>query len=390
MTQITRGYKTELDLNHRQRTLCLKHAGTARFAYNWGLQQKQAARQGGEKAPNAQELHKRLNALKKTDFAWMYEVSKCAPQEALRDLDMAFNRFFKGIAGYPQPKKRSKAIGSFRLTGTIIVGKKWVQLPVLGRIRVLERGYLPRGKHILSATVSEQARKWFVSLLVQEVFQEEIFPSSEPLGVDLGVKELAVCSDGTRYPNPHALKRNLVKLKRIQRHLAKQTKGGKNRAKTKQRLARLHYRIACIREDALHQTTAAIVAKTKPPCQRPRVVVCEDLNVRGMLKNRKLARAIADVGFGKFQTFLAYKALWLGETLVWADRFYPSTQLCSACGRRRSVDLDLSERTFVCDHDECGLVLDRDLNAALNLKQLAPPTASLAGRVNACGQPVSP
>lgn len=378
--RINRGYKTELDLNNQQRTHCLKHAGTARFAYNWGLAQKQAAYQAGQKTPNAQELHKRLNALKAADFPWMYEVSKCAPQEALRDLDVAFKRFFKGISGYPQPKKRSQGIGGFRLTGTIIVGKNWVQLPVLGRVRVFERGYLPRGQHILSATVSERAGKWFVSLLVEEAFNVEHVPSAEPLGVDLGVKEMAVCSDGQRFPNPHALKRNLVKLKRLQRHLAKQTKGGKNRAKTKRQLARLHYRIACIREDALHQATAAIVAKTKPACQRPAAVVCEDLNVKGMLKNRKLARAIADVGFGKFQKFLGYKALWYRQQLIWADRFYPSTQLCSACGRQRTVALDLSARTFVCEHADCGLVLDRDLNAALNLKKLAPPTASSAGR----------
>lgn len=377
---INRGYKTELDLNHRQHTLCLKHAGTARFAYNWGLAQKQAAYEAGQKTPNAQELHKRLNTLKRTEFPWMYEVSKCAPQEALRDLEVAFKRFFKSIAGYPQSKKRSRAIGSFRLTGTIIVGKSWVQLPVLGRVRVFERGYLPRGKHILSATVSERAGKWFVSLLVEEDFRVEQTPGAEPLGVDLGVKEMAVCSDGQRFSNPHALKNKLVKLKRIQRHLVKQNKAGQNRANTKRQLARLHYRIACIREDALHRATAAIVAKTKPSCQRPVAVVCEDLNVKGMLKNHKLARAIADVGFGKFQDFLAYKALWYGAALFWAERFYPSTQLCSACGRQRTVALDLSERTFVCEYDNCGLVLDRDLNAALNLKKLAPPTASLAGR----------
>jgi putative transposase len=368
----------------------LKHAGTARFAYNWGLEQKQAAQQANQKLPTAQALHKRLNALKASAFPWMYEVSKCAPQEALRNLDVAFKRFFKGSSGYPQAKKRSQGIGSFRLTGTILVGKKWVQLPVLGRVRVFERGYLPRGKHILSATVSERAGKWFVSLLVEEVFKDQAAPTGEPLGIDLGIKDLAVCSDETRYPNPQALKRHLVKLARGQRHFAKQDKLGKNHAKTKRKLARLHYRIACIREDALHKATTAIVAKTKPSCQRPRVVVSEDLNVKGMLKNRKLARAIADVGFGKFQTFLSYKTLWQHETLLWADRFYPSTQTCSACHRRRTVDLDLSQRTFVCEYENCGLVLDRDLNAACNLKHLAPPTASLAGRQTPDGQPVSP
>ena len=378
--QINRGYKTALDLNNKQRTLCLKYAGTARFAYNWGLAQKQADYQSGLKTPNAQVLHKRLNALKANEFPWMYEVSKCAPQEALRDLDVAFKRFFTGLSGYPQPKKRSKAIGSFRLTGRVVVGKKWMQLPVLGRVRVFERGYLPRGKHVLSATVPERAGKWFVSLLVEETFKTEGAPGGDAIGVDLGIKDLAVGSDGSRYPNPKVLKHHLVALKRVQRHLSRQIKGSKNRAKTKLKLSRLHYRIACIREDALHKTTTAIVAKTKPACQRPATMVCEDLNVKGMLKNRTLARAIADVGFGTFKAFLAYKTLWLGEKLMQADRFYPSTQLCSSCGKKRTVRLTLSDRTFVCENEACGLVLDRDLNAALNLKMLAPPTASLAER----------
>jgi putative transposase len=169
------------------------------------------------------------------------------------------------------------------------------------------------------------------------------------------------------------LRRNLVKLARLQRQLARQEKAGKNRAKTKHKLARLHYRIACLREDTLHKATTAIVAKPKPPAQRPRAVVCEDLNVNGMLKNRTLARAIADVGLGKFQQFLSYKTLWHGETLIWADTFYPSTQTCSGCKRRRTVNLTLSERTFACEFDDCGLVLDRDLNAAYNLRDLAPP-----------------
>ncbi len=309
------------------------------------------------------------------------------PVPTLRNLDVAFKRFFQGVAKYPQRKKRSQGIGSFRLTGTIKVGKSWIQLPVLGRVRLKERSYLPRGAHVLSATVSERAGHWFVSVLVEEPFTAPARPQGEPLGIDLGVKDMAVASDGRRFPNPHALKKRLIALKRVQRHLARQTKGSVARAKTKRKLARLHYRVACVRQDALHKATSALVAKTKRPHERPQTVVCEDLNVQGMLRNHKLARAIADVGFGEFRHQLEYKTVLLGEQLLVADPFFPSTQTCSACHRRRTPDLDLAERTFVCSFDECRLVLDRDFNAALNLKALA--TASSA-ESHACGQNVSP
>jgi transposase len=178
--QITRGYKTELDLNHQQITICKKHAGVARFAYNWGLNRKQEVYKQTGRSISAMELHRELNRLKRTEFPWMHESSKAAPQEALRDLDRAFSHFFrrcklkqegkwKGKAGYPRFKTKRKGLGSFRLTGTINVYEKAIELPRLGRLRLKESGYLPTsGVHILSATVSEQAGRWFVSLQVRE------------------------------------------------------------------------------------------------------------------------------------------------------------------------------------------------------------------------------
>ena len=418
--EIIRGYKTELDLNNRQRTLCLRHAGCARFAYNWGLARKQAAMAARKaaaepkavKIPTAIDLHKELNTLKPSEFPWMYESSKCAPQEALRDLDDAFANFFAKRAKYPQFKKRRKGIGSFTLTGTIHVGPDWIQLPVIGKVRLFEHGYLPQDTdldtadrktlkkrdkknrvgigitepaHYLSATISERAGHWFVSVQVKQIVPDPEPATGDPIGVDLGIKTLAVCSDGQEIPNPKALRSNLGKLQRTQRHHSKRKKGSNNRKKSKREVARLHYRVACIREDALHQATALITAKAKPASERPHAIILEDLTVVGMLKNPKLAQAIADVGFGEFRRQMTYKSVWYGNRLYLAHPFFPSTQLCSQCHRLPSVPLDLRVRTYHCEH--CGLVLDRDRNAARNLLWLY--TASSA-EIDACGEIVRP
>src|SRR5918911_1101811 len=198
--KITRGYKTELDLNNKQVTLCLKHAGTARFAFNWGLAKKIEAYKAGQKVPSAIDLHRALNKLKQTELQWMYEVSKCAPQEALRDVDTAYKNFFrkvklkkagkyKGKAGFPKFKSKKKAIGLFRLTGAIKVFPDAIQLPRLGTLSLKEHEYLPvKGVHILSATVSEQAGRWYVSVQVEEERQEPVNNNISAIGVDLGVK----------------------------------------------------------------------------------------------------------------------------------------------------------------------------------------------------------
>ncbi len=203
--------------------------------------------------------------------------------------------------------------------------------------------------------------------------------------MDLGIKTLAVCSDGQEIANPKALRGNLTKLQRTQRHHSKRKKGSKNRKKSKREVARIHYRIGCIREDALHQATATITAKAKPASKRPQAIILEDLHVAGMLKNHTLAQAIADVGLGEFRRQMTYKSSWYDNRLYVANRFFPSTQLCSHCHRLPSVPLDLSIHTYYCEH--CGLVLDRDLNAARNLKWLH--TASSA-EIDACGEIVRP
>jgi transposase len=228
---ILRAYKTELDLNNKQCTLCAKHAGTARFSYNWGLSRKISAYQAGQKTPTAIDLHRELNALKKTDFPWMYEVSKCAPQEALRNLDKAFDNFFRrvkekkaykftGKVGFPKFKSKKLGKGSFRITGSISVKKDKIKLPRLGWLRLKEKGYIPTvGIKILSATVSEKARRWFVSVQVEQEIKDIEKATGAPIGVDLGIKSMAVCSSGTEFENPKALQKALQKLRRVQREL---------------------------------------------------------------------------------------------------------------------------------------------------------------------------
>lgn len=371
MMRIKRAYKTELDPNNIQRTALLKHAGAARFAYNWGLARRKEEYERTGKSSNAIGLHRQLNALKRTDFPWMYEVSKCAPQEALRDLDKAFKNFFEGRAKYPKFRSRKRGIGGFRLTGSIKVFHDSVQLPRIGRVRVKEKDYLPtEGVHILSATVSEKAGRWFVSIRVEE--EIEVPTNTGPVvGVDVGISPLAKISDGTTIENPKALARFERKKKRLQRSLSRKIKGSRNRLDAKMRLARCELRIANIRRDVQHKATT-MLARTKS------VIGVESLNVAGLMKNHCLAKQLADAGLGEFLRQLGYKTKWNGGAVVAADPFFPSTKRCSNCGAVKD-EMPLSERTYSCE--VCGYEADRDLNSAKNLASVA---ASWAEMLNAC------
>lgn len=377
MRTIQRAYKTELDLNHEQITACRKHAGAARWAYNWGLARKQESFRATGKNPSAIELHRELNVLKQTELPWMYEVSKCAPQEALRNLDYAFAHFFrrvslkqqgkfKGHVGYPRQKTKKQGLGRFRLTGAIVVFPEAIQLPRLGRLRLKERGYLPAsgtpGVKVLSATVSEHAGRWYVSIQVEQEWEVPV-NTGPVVGVDLGIKSLATLSDGTVIANPKPLKRRLRKIKRLHRAVSRKPKGSHNRRKAACKLGKAYRKAANQRANTLHQVTTWL-AKTKS------VIVIEDLNVAGMLKNHHLAQAIGDAGWGKFERQLTYKAAWYGSHVVVVGRWEPSSKTCSACGWL-DAKLELANRVFRCQNADCGQVLDRDLNAALNLSKLA-------------------
>lgn len=358
---IQKAYKTEIDPNNKQRTLLMKHAGCARKAWNWAL----ARVKDKSSKPNAMQLHREINVEKQGEFAYMYEVSKCAMQESLRDLQAAFKNFFDKRAGFPKFKTRNKGIGSFRLTGSIKVENNKIKLPRLGWLKLKECGYIPKDQHILSVSISEKAGRWYVSVLVRD----EVEPQEnheEVLGIDLGIKALATCSDGSQYDNPKALAQLEEKIKYCQRRLAKKKdKKSNRRKKLITKIAKLWRRVTNIRKDATHKASSEIV-KTK----QPQIIVMEDLNVSGMTKNHKLAKAICDVNMREFRRQIEYKATWAGVEVRYVDRFFPSSKMCSSCGNVKK-DLKLSDRTYRCS---CGLELDRDLNASYNLRNTVSST----------------
>jgi putative transposase len=359
---VKRGYKTEIHPNNKQKTLLLKNAGAARFAYNWGLTQKKTAITAKTKVPNAIELHRRLNAIKPTELSWMYEVSKCSPQEALRNLDRAFINFFEKRAKFPKFKSKKNGIGSFRLTGTIKVEDGHVQLPRLGRLKLKEKRYLPITAKILSASVSEKAGRWFVSIQVEQDQSEYTGQKDEydVIGVDLGIKTLAVVSDGQNFNAPKPLKKRLRKLRKLNKSVSRKVKGSQNRKKAVSRLSRLYAHIGNIRKDTLHKITT-ILAKTK------RIVGIEDLNISGMMKNRCLARSIADLGLFEWRRQLEYKGKWYSCLICVIDRWFPSSKTCHICSEI-SDNLTLADREWTC---VCGGVHDRDFNASKNIEYVA-------------------
>ena len=304
----------------------------------------------------------------------MYDCSKCAPQEALKDLHRAFQNFYRGRktgkkVGFPRFKRKGVR-DSFRLHGTIKFEVRRIQLPRIGKVRIKGKRENYHSGRILSATVRRRADRWFVSVIVEEEIPDPTPVNGSPIGVDLGVRTLATLSDNTIFVNPRALGRRLRKLKQLHRCLSRKKKGSINREKAKLRLARMYLKIFNIRQDTLHKLTNYLTKNHSK-------VVIEDLCVSGMMRNRKLARAIADVGFYEFRRQLEYKCSWYGSNLVIAPRTYPSSKLCSRCGYRKK-ELSLSEREYHCE--QCGVKIDRDLNAALNLV-----AASWSETENACG-----
>ena len=386
--------------NCQQRRRLARHAGASRFAYNWGLEREKAAldaRQAGATTvplPSAMSQHKEGNRWKKgkDGICWWTEVSKCVPQEAFRDLERGMQAFWESRAhrrpgpkiGFPRFKQKGRCRDSFRLTGAVHLRGRAVTLPRIGTVRLSEdaTGWGERiaegSVRVTAATVSREADRWFVSLAVEA---ERDIPTSnratDTIGVDLGVLALATLSDGTVISGPKSLRQGLRKLRRLSRAHSRKRRGSRNGARAARRLARHHAKVAAIRRDHLHKLTTTL-AKT-----HGRIVV-EDLNVKGMLANRKLARSLTDSGFGEFRRQLSYKCQWYGSHLVVADRWFPSSKTCSRCGTVKP-ELSLSERSYHCS--SCGLVLDRDLNAAINLAGWAHPavTASAAETSTAGG-----
>ena len=365
-----RAYKTELNPNNVQRSRFRQHAGVARFVYNWALADRKHIYETTGKSGSMYEQKRRFNALKAEQFPWIYESASRTAEEAFRHLDAAYGNFFRRIKkgetpGFPKFKSRFRSPKKFTMRGCIHITGKAIKLPRIGWVRMKECGYLPIDEsdyvRILSVNISERAGRWFASVQTEEEVSEPEPAQGPPMGVDLGIKALAVCSDGTRFENPKALGREGRKLARLNRELSRRKKGSKNRDKTKHKLQRCYARIANIRKHAQHQASYYVTAKANPS-----TVVVEDLNVAGMMKNHTLAKAIGDASMSELRRQIAYKAEWNGVQVMTAGRWYASTQLCSECGQR--VEKTLSDRIHACPH--CGLVLDRDYNAALNLASL--------------------
>ena len=361
---IHRAYRYELDPNNAQRTHLLQHAGTARFAYNWGLEQRHnlyCEKQGTERFTSAIKQHRALNQLKQTEFPWMYEVSKCAPQEALRDLDRAYENFFRsrkkgGRVGFPKFKKKGRSTDSFRLTGTIRITDNRIQLPRLGRLKMKGKNHAYHGR-ILSATVSNRHNRWYVSVQVEEEISSRANSSASTIGVDVGINKLAYLSNGKIFENQRHMKSRIRKLKRLSRSASRKMKGSNNQAKAYGRLNNFHYRVANQRNNTINHLTDHLSSNYG-------TVIIEDLKVKNMVKNRKLAFSLQDAGFGEFKRQMEYKCKWNRVDLILADTFFPSSKLCNNCGQKKD-DLDLSVRVFIC---ECGYSCDRDLNASRNLR----------------------
>lgn len=369
-------HRIALDPNNAQATYLARAAGTARFAYNWALaewkrQYEAWKADASHPRPSQHLLRRQLNAIKREQFPWMLEVTKNAPQMAIIQLGQAFQNFFAGRARYPRFRKKG-VHDRFTLTNDqFSLDGSRIRIPNLGWVRMRET--LRFAGKILSATVSRVADRWFVSIAVDSPDSAHL-PKAEnqgAVGVDLGVSTLATLSMGEKVAGPKAHKALLQRLRSLSRSLSRKQKGSANRRKAKGRLAKLHARIAAIRSDALHQLTTDLT-------RRFHTIGIEDLNVRGMLGNRHLARSIADMSFFEFRRQLEYKAAMRGGQVVVADRFFASSKTCSACGHKLD-ELALSIRQWSCP--TCGTTHDRDVNAAINLKLMA-----VSSTVSACGE----
>lgn len=343
-----------------------RSCGVARFSYNWALAKWKEIHESGGKRPSAYDLIKLQNSLKKTEFPWMYDVGKCAPQHAIHDLNKGYKMFFKKHCAFPKFKKRGvkDRFVAIENNAEFKVNRKKISIPKLGWVKMYEE--LRFEGRIINVIVKRKSNFWFVCISVDTAQSTTKRENQSIVGIDLGIKTFATMSDGKQYYAPMPLKKWVKKLSLYQRRKNRKIKHSKNYIKQNQRLSRLHYKISCIRQDSLHRITSDIV-------NHHGVIVIEDLKVKGMLKNKKLSSYIYDLSFASFRKKLEYKSLWSNSMLVIAPSHYPSSKLCSSCGYKKD-DMPLSIREWICP--SCGVSHDRDVNAAINLRKFCTDKTS--------------
>ena len=372
--------------NNKQKTKLFQYANTARFAYNWALGREQENYKNGGKFISDGDLRKEFTQLKKTEeYAWLNEIDCDVPKQAIKDACEAYRDFFKGYTKFPRFKSKKHSVPKFyqdnvkiKFTDThvklmLVAGKGKAtskRNQKFCRIRLAEHGRIPTDCKYCNPRIKYDGLNWYITVGI-EYEDSTTLLSNEGIGIDLGIKDSAICSDWNTYKNINKLQKikKLEKRKRrlqrsISRKYEKNKKGGSycktsNIIKREKELLKLNHRLTNIRQNYLHQTTTEIV-KTKPS-----YIVLEDLNVKGMMKNRHLSKAVQQQGFREFRRQIEYKSAWNNIPVIIADRFFPSSKLCSCCGNIKK-DLKLSDRIYKC---ECGNVIDRDYQASLNLKR---------------------
>ena len=368
-------HKIALDPNNKQRSWFAQQCGYARFAYNHALADFRAEL-AKDNFLSATELNSRFNKTKK-EYAWTKSQDQVVANKSIFDnLSAAIANWVSGRAKFPKYKKRGQKDSFTTNNQSVIVEGPRIRLPKIGWVNMFQA--LRWSGKIMKVTISRTAHRWFVSITVDTEGTEVVDTSTHPVvGIDVGINTLATCSDGSKYDNPRPLRRYERKLKQEQRKLSRKVLKSQNWFGQKHKVERIHYRIACIRNDAHHKATTDIVNKVS-------AIGIETLKVTNMLKNNKLAKALSDAALGGFLTKLKTKAETLGIPVTEASQFYASSKTCSHCGHKKN-DLTLSERTYHCSR--CGISIDRDVNAAINLRNVAVGHTETQ---NACGVQVRP
>jgi len=369
---VQKGFKYKLYPTDEQKQLFLQHAGNARFIWNLFLEQNIEQYRKTKEFKFFYELATSLPKLKeKYDFLKVSVAQSL--QTVARQFDRALKDSFKTKKGFPQFKKKCLLKDSFSCPQKWKINKNSVSIPKIGNVKWVKHRPL-QGKP-KSITITQDGDRWFCSVLCEYEIEEKIKKEDNIIGIDLGLKEFAVFSDETVISNPRYTNKKAKKLKKEQRRLSRKQKRSKNRFKQRMKVKRVHVKIRNARQDFLHKITSNIITKYDG-------VVLEDLNVKGMVKNHKLAKSISDVSWNEFRRQLEYKCKWNSKHFILIDRYFPSTKTCSGCGAWKDMPLDL--RFYDCP--KCGLHMDRDLNAAINIREKGLDTLGRR-EIKACGVP---